>query len=446
MSSVGQVVIVGAGLAGATAAKTFREEGFDGRVFLVGSEAYPPYERPPLSKDYLRGETTQVDAYVEPEQYWADHEVELLTGVTAAWIDLGNGRLELAGERSIAFDRLLLATGATPNTLTVPGSELDGVVTLRRFEDADTIRTRAGQADRILVVGGGWIASEVAASLRTLGHDVTVAVRGRRPLEGSLGPQIAQIYRSLHHDHDVTLLPETEIVALDGDGREAVRRARTTSGAWLDTELVVVAIGVTPRTDLARAAGLTVTNGIVVDGRLATSDPRVFAVGDAALVPHVDFGRSLRVEHWGTALAQGAHAARTMLGDGRPYDGLPYYFSDQYDTGMEFWGDPTLAGEMVLRGDPDARSFTAFWHNQGYVSAVLNMHVHHHDHGHEEATGHAHTDHHEGVSAHAGGHVNPAAVERLIRSTVPTGVEALQDPDIPLEALVPVSAGDAGSG
>jgi 3-phenylpropionate/trans-cinnamate dioxygenase ferredoxin reductase subunit len=338
MSNPRRVVIVGTGLAGAAAARTLRKDGFDGQVVLVGAEHHPPYERPPLSKDYLRGESQESDAYVEPEQYWVEHDIDVRAGVAAHRIDLADARLELADGSAVGFDRLLLAPGAAPRTLAVPGSELAGVVTLRTFEDADAIRAVAGSAGRILVVGGGWVASEVAASLRALGYQVTVALRGRLPLQSALGPSVAQVYRGLHEDNDVTLLPNTRIVGFEGNG--TVRRAQTAAGTWLDTDLVVVAIGVDPRTDLAQDAGLAVADGIVVNVRMATSDPRVFAAGDAALVPHPTLARPMRVEHWGAAQAQGAHAARAMLGDATPYDALPYYFSDQYDTGMEFLGNP----------------------------------------------------------------------------------------------------------
>lgn len=447
MSGLKQVVIVGGGLAGATAARSLREEGFDGHVILLGDEHHPPYERPPLSKEYMRGESEQSAAFVESEHYWGDHEIELHTGVPASRIDLATARLELADSTSLPFDRLVLATGAAPRPLAIPGDDLEGVVKLRHFEDADRIRAMARKVRRILVVGGGWIASEVAASLRMLGHDVTMAMRGRRPLEGALGPHIGEVYRGLHEEHGVTVLPETEIITLDGHG--TVRRALTASGAWLDADLVVVAIGATPRVELARTAGLTVADGIVVDAHLQTSEPRVLAAGDAALVPHAGLGRSLRIEHWGAAAAQGAHAARTLLDGGGRYDELPYYFSDQYQTGMEFWGDPALPGDLVVRGDIETRSFTAFWHDADRISAVLSMHIHHHDHPHHAATGHrdTHTDHHHeqaSSAAHGNGHVDPVVVERLIRSTVPTKLEALRDPDVPLETL-PATRTEVGS-
>jgi 3-phenylpropionate/trans-cinnamate dioxygenase ferredoxin reductase subunit len=439
MSAVGRVVVAGAGLAGAAAARTLREDGFDGQVVLVGAEHHPPYERPPLSKDYLRGESQKSDAYVEPEQYWAQHDVELRTGMAARRIDLADARLELADGSAVGFDRLLLAPGAAPRTLAVPGGELDGIVTLRRFEDADLLRARAAAAERIVVVGGGWVAAEVAASLRMLGHQITVALRGRAPLEAALGADLAEVYRGLHEEHEVTLMPGARVVAFDGDS--AVRRAQTAAGTWLDADLVVVAIGVEPRTDLARAAGLAVADGIAVNAQLATSDPRVFAAGDAALVPHPTLANVLRVEHWGAALAQGTHAARAMLGDTTPYDALPYYFSDQYNTGMECWGDPSLPGEMAVRGELDTRSFTAFWHEEGRVRAVLNMHVHHHAHVHNDGAEHGAdqtTHHHDapGRDGHAGGHVDSAAVESLIRSGAPTRIGALKDPDVPVDALV----------
>jgi 3-phenylpropionate/trans-cinnamate dioxygenase ferredoxin reductase component len=412
-------------LAGAGAARTLRDTGFDGEVVLIGAESHAPYERPPLSKEYLRGESTRAGAVVEPEQYWAEHSVDLRTGVAAKRIDVAAGRLDLADGTSVAFDRLLVAPGAEPRPLPTPGSALDGVVTLRSFGDADSIRVQAADAAHVLVVGGGWIASEVAASLRQLGHSVTLAVRGRHPLERALGRQLGEVYRRLHIEHGVTVLTGTDVVALEGRGR--VRRARTAEGAWLDADLVVVAVGVDPRTDLARNAGLAVGDGIVVDERLATSDPRIFAAGDVSLAPYSVPGRTMRVEHWGTALAQGEHAARAMVGASAPFAGMPYYFSDQYDTGMEFWGNPVRPGELVVRGELDAHSFTAFWHEAGRVTAVLNMHVHHHAHdaGHDGG----HGDH------HGDGHVDPVVVEELIRASAPIEVGALRDPHIPLAAI-----------
>ena len=418
-------MIVGDGLAGASAARTLREEGYDGRITLVGAQPHPPYERPPLSKAYLRGERPGEDAYVEPAGFWAEQEIELLAGTVASRIDLAQGRLELAGGGRLPFDVLLLAPGAAPRTMDMPGAGLDGVLTLRNFEDADAIRTQAQTAERVLIVGGGWIGCEVAASLRVLGCDVTVALRGRLPLERQLGSEMASVYRELHQEHGVRFLPETRIMAFEGPG--SVRRARTVSGQWLDYELVVVAIGVVPRTELAAAAGLAVSDGLVVDGRLATSDPRVFAAGDIALAPHADLGRSLRIEHWATALAQGRHAARAMLGAGQSYNETPYLFSDQYETGMELFGDPDRQGELVVRGGPASYSFSAFWHQAGHVRTVLGMHVHH-AHGHPDA------------DAHGGGHLDPDTVGRLLRSPRPVPAAALADPHVPLEQLL-----DAGT-
>jgi 3-phenylpropionate/trans-cinnamate dioxygenase ferredoxin reductase subunit len=307
---------------------------------------------------------------------------------------------------------------------------------LRTLEEADTIRSRARQAGRVLVVGGGWIGCEVSASLRALGCDVTLALTGRLPLERTLGPEVATVYARMHTFGGVDLRTGTSIVAFDG--ADGLRRARTESGQWIDCELAVVAIGVRPRVELAAAAGLRVEDGIVVEGSLATSDPRVFAAGDVALAPSPLLGRSIRVEHWGTALAQGRHAARSMLGGASPYDEIPYVFSDQYDSGMEFWGDPAHPGEFITRGEPAGRDFTAFWCQNGRVSAVLNMHIHHghgdHDHGDHD---HGDHDHHDrpAASMHAGGHIDPADVERLLRSGHTIDMAALRNPAVPLDAL-----------
>ncbi|WP_448072941.1 NAD(P)/FAD-dependent oxidoreductase [Georgenia yuyongxinii] len=419
-----EVVIVGGGLAGASAASALRAEGFDGVVTLVGSESHPPYERPPLSKSYLRGESDRPEAYVTPEEWWARHGVEVRTGVRVRRIDRVGRSVELADGTSRRFDWLILAPGSRARTLRVPGGDLEGVRTLRTFEDADEIRARARDAEHVLVVGGGWIGSEVTASLRQLDVPVTLAVSAHRPLERALGERLAGLYDRLHRDHGAALLPRTRIVALEGDGR--VRAARTVAGDRIPADLVVVAIGAAPLVDLAQDAGLTVSDGVVVDGLLRTDDRTVLAAGDIARVPYPDLRRSLRVEHWGAARAQGEHAARTVVGARQPYAELPYFYSDQYETGMEFWGDPLRPGEVVVRGDPESLAFDMFWQEDGRVRAALNMHVHHH---HDHA---APDDHHD----HAGGHLDPAVVARLLRSPG-VDVGALGDPDVPLDAVVP---------
>ena len=324
--------IVGAGLAGAKAAETLREEGFDGRLVLLGAEEERPYERPPLSKEYLRGEAERAAASVHEAGFYAEHDIELRTGTAVTGLDAGAGELALVGGERLAYDRLLLATGAAPRRLSLPGAELDGVLELRTFADSDALRGRLDEGGRLVVIGAGWIGSEVAASARQRGMDVTVVAPEAEPLERVLGREVGGIYGDLHRDHGVELRMAASVAAFEGDGR--VERVRLHDGATIVCDAVVVGVGAAPRTALAEAAGLAVENGVLVDGRLETSVPGVFAAGDVANHLHPALGR-LRVEHWDNALHQGPAAARAMLGADEAYARTPYFFSDQYYLGME---------------------------------------------------------------------------------------------------------------
>ena len=364
--------IVGAGLAGAKAAETLREEGFDGRLVLLGAEPERPYERPPLSKDYLRGEAERAAAYVHEEGYYAEHDIELRAGERVTGLDAGRSELALEDGERLAYDRLLLSTGAEPRRLSVPGAELDGVHLLRTFADSDAIRARLDAGGRLVVIGAGWIGSEVAASARQRGMEVTVIAPEAVPLERVLGPEVGAVYRDLHRDHGVEMRMEAGVASFEGDGR--VERVRTQDGATIDCDAVVVGAGAAPRTELAEAAGLAVENGVLVDGRLETSVPGIFAAGDIANQLHPGLGR-LRVEHWDNALHQGPAAARAMLGAGEPYARTPYFFSDQYDVGMEYSGYAPGWDRVVFRGDPASREFIAFWLADGRVLAGMNVNV-----------------------------------------------------------------------
>ena len=365
-------VIVGAGLAGAKAAEALREEGFDGRVVLVGAEAERPYVRPPLSKGYLRGEYGREKAYVHPEAFYASQDIELRLGAAAEAIDPGAHELVLGSER-LRYDRLLLATGAEPRRLVVAGGDLDGVHHLRTFADADALRARLQDGARAVVVGAGWIGSEVAASARQRRVEVTLIEPLSVPLERVLGPEVGRVYRDLHRERGVDLRLGTGVVAFEGDGR--VERVRTSDGGAVDCDLVVVGVGVAPRVALAQAAGLAVGDGILVDAGLRTSAPDVFAAGDVAGAEHPFLGRRIRVEHWANAIDQGAAAARAMLGREVAYDRIPYFFSDQYDVGMEYAGHAAGWDEVVFRGDPAGREFIAFWLADGRVVAGMNVNV-----------------------------------------------------------------------
>jgi 3-phenylpropionate/trans-cinnamate dioxygenase ferredoxin reductase component len=398
-------VIVGAGLAGAKAAQTLREEGFDGRVVLVGSESDRPYERPPLSKDYLRGESGRDAAYAHEAGYYDEHDIELRTETTVARVDLGAKEVELEGGERIGYDRLLLTPGAEPRRLPVPGADLDGVLYLRVFGASDAIRERIEAGGPAVVIGAGWIGAEVAASARTKGLDVTLIEREDVPLTTSLGRELGEIYGAIHRDHGVDLITGAQVEALEGDGR--VERVRLAGGRTIDCAFAVVGVGVAPRTGLAEAAGLACDNGILTDQLLRTSAREVFAAGDAANAVHPFYCHRVRVEHWHNALEQGPAAARSMLGDGKPYDVIPYFFSDQYEVGMEYAGYAREWEEVVFRGDVEAREFIAFWLHGNRVVAGMNVNV-------WDVTD---------------------AIQALIRSRKTVDPAQLRDPDVPIESL-----------
>jgi 3-phenylpropionate/trans-cinnamate dioxygenase ferredoxin reductase subunit len=400
-------VIVGASLAGASAAAALRKEGFDGRVVLIGEETGRPYERPELSKTYLRGEAKK-DLHVHPAGYYAEHDIELMTGRSVDRVDVAR-REVLIGDERIGFDRLLLATGAAPRRLDLPGAELDGIVTLRTMRDADQIRQRAERASHVAVIGGGWIGSEVAASLRQLGHDVTLILPTANPLEKVLGPELGGMYRRAHEERGVRIVAGT--TATGFDGARHVTAVRTAAGDTIPADLVVVGVGAEPRVDLASNAGLDVGNGILVDERLETSVRGIFAAGDVANAMHPRYGRRVHVEHWDNAKRQGRAAAANMAGRRQAYDRIPYFYSDQYDIGMEYTGLASPDDEVVFRADRHGREFVAFWLRDGRVTAGMNVNV---------------------------WDVAPA-IERLIASGAEVDPRRLTDPQRPLEELAPAA-------
>lgn len=366
-------VIVGAGLAGARAAETLRSEGFDGRVVLLGTEPHRPYNRPPLSKGYLRGEAKPDEVWVHEAGFYGANDIELRLGRTAAALDTTDRIVELDDGDRLRYDRLLLATGAEPRRLEVPGADLAGVHYLRTIDDADALRERLDQGGRLTVIGAGWIGIEIAASARQAGMDVTVIAPDKLPLARILGDELGTIYRDLHVEHGVTFRLGESVVALEGDGR--VQRVRTDGGDAIDCDLVVAGIGVTPRTALAEAAGLAVDNGVLVDQHLQTSVAGIYAAGDIANAEHPFYGQRVRVEHWANAINQGPVAAHAMLGQPASFDKLPFFYSDQYDTGMEYSGYTRSWDKVVVRGDPATREFIAFWLQDGRVVAGMNMNI-----------------------------------------------------------------------
>jgi 3-phenylpropionate/trans-cinnamate dioxygenase ferredoxin reductase component len=401
-------VIVGASLTGARAAATLREEGFEGRVVLVGAETERPYERPPLSKDYLRGEAGRDRLYVHDEDFYGEQQIELRLGRSAETLDTACRELELEGGERLRYDRLLLATGAEPRRLSIPGSDLEGVLYLRSVEDSDALRERFRHSRSVVVVGAGWIGSEVAASARQRGLEVTVIDPTAVPLERVLGTEVGAVYRDIHTDHGVRMLLGTGVDAIEG--AQVVERVRTGDGHEVDCDLVVVGVGVEPRTRLASQAGLALDDGIAVDERLQTSAPGVFAAGDVANAHHPFYGDRIRVEHWANALNQGPAAARNMLGKSAAYERLPYFFSDQYDVGMEYTGYARRWDRVVFRGDPASREFIAFWLVRDQVVAGMNVNV-------WDVT-------------------DP--IRRLIGARVAVDERRLADPDVPLEELAPL--------
>jgi 3-phenylpropionate/trans-cinnamate dioxygenase ferredoxin reductase component len=373
MTSDQTYVVVGASLTGAKAAETLRAEGFDGRLVLIGAEHERPYERPPLSKDYLRGEAGRETIYVHDEGFYAEHDIEVQFGCRATSLDTTKNELALDDGERLRYDRLLLATGSEPRRLQIPGSELDGVLYLRSVEDSDALRERLDRGGTVVVIGAGWIGSEVAASARQRGLEVTVLEPMGVPLQRVLGDEVGGIYRDIHTDHGVQMLLGTAVEALEGT--TSVQRVRTSDGRALECDFVVVGVGAQPCVELAARAGIAVDNGILVDEHLQTSVPGVFAAGDVANALHPFYRERVRVEHWANALHQGPVAARTMLGRSDVYDRLPYFYSDQYEVGMEYSGLARGWDRVVLRGDPSSREFIAFWMSGTRVLAGMNVNV-----------------------------------------------------------------------
>jgi 3-phenylpropionate/trans-cinnamate dioxygenase ferredoxin reductase subunit len=370
------IVIAGAGLAGAKAAETLRDEGFDGPVVLIGDENERPYERPPLSKDYLTGKAERESIYVHPQDWYREHDVELRLGAAVTGIDRERHEVTLADGSRVGYGKLLLATGSSPRRLPVPGAGLPGVHYLRTVGDSDQIRQAFTGAERVVVIGAGWIGLEAAAAARTAGAEVAIVEMAELPLLRVLGREVAQVFADLHRDNGVDLRMGAGVAEITGtSGR--VSGVRLSDGTHLPADAVVVGVGITPNTQLAEAAGLDVGNGIQVDASLRTSDPDIYAAGDVACAYHPLLKASIRVEHWSNARNQPQAAARAMLGQQVAYDRLPYFYTDQYDLGMEYSGyvAPGEYDEVVFRGDRQGREFVAFWLRDGRVLAGMNVNV-----------------------------------------------------------------------
>ncbi|MFJ6545086.1 NAD(P)/FAD-dependent oxidoreductase [Streptomyces sp. NPDC091385] len=413
-------VIVGGGLAGAKAAETLRMEGFTGRVILICDERDHPYERPPLSKGYLLGKEERESVFAHEPAWYARHDIELHLGQTVDAVDRAAKTVRFGDDGTLVrYDKLLLVTGAEPRRLEVPGTSLAGVHHLRRLSHAERLKGVLAALGRdnghLVIAGAGWIGLEVAAAAREYGAEVTVIEPEPTPLHGVLGPELGNLFEELHREHGVRFhfgVRLTEIVGQDG----VVLAARTDDGEEHPAHDVLAAIGAAPRTALAEAAGLEIADrslggGIAVDEHLRTSDPDIYAAGDVASFPLPLFGTRLRVEHWANALNGGPAAARAMLGRDTVYDRLPYFFSDQYDLGMEYsgWAPPGSYDHVVIRGDAGKREFIAFWVSEGRVLAGMNVNV-------WDVT---------------------EPIQRLVRSRAVVDTEALADPHVPLAELVP---------
>jgi 3-phenylpropionate/trans-cinnamate dioxygenase ferredoxin reductase component len=406
MPSAQTFVIVGASLAGAKAAETLRSEGFDGRVVLLGEEPVRPYERPPLSKAYLRGEADFDVAAVHPADYYDTHGIDLRLSTVVDAVDPAASEVQLESGERLVYDRLLLATGAAPRRLSVPGADLGGVLYLRSVADADILHGALTSSVPVVVIGAGWIGAEVAASARQLGADVAVVEMASVPLERVLGTEVGGIFRDLHAEHGVRLHFGVGIDSIAGAA--GVEEVRLSDGTVIPAGVVVVGVGVTPRIELAEAAGLALDNGVVTDEHLAASVAGIYAAGDVANVFYPTYGAHIRLEHWSAALNQGPVAAKNMLGISEPYDKTPYFFSDQYDFGMEYRGWAPAFDRVVFRGDVAGREFIAFWLRQDTVLAGMNVNVW--DQG--------------------------ETIERLIRSGLTVDTTKLGDPAVDLASLI----------
>ncbi|MFL6100808.1 MAG: NAD(P)/FAD-dependent oxidoreductase [Actinomycetales bacterium] len=374
MSDPTSYVVVGGGLAGAKAAEAIRAADADGTVTIVGAERRRPYERPDLSKAVLLGKKSADELYVHDEGWYGEHSVELLLGQRATAIDRDQRRVTLADGRDLSYDRLLLATGASPRRLNLPGADLPGVQYLRTAEDNQALAAALSGGSSVVVVGAGWIGLEVAAAAREQGLDVTVVEPQPTALYGVMGQEVGEIWAQLHRDHGVDVRTGVQAIAIREEGGRA-RGVVLDNGQVVSGDLVVVGVGAAPNLELAEAAGLVNGGGVPVDTRLRTRDPNIWAAGDIALAENTWAGRSLRVEHWANAKNQGAFAGRSMTGSEDEWSDPPYFYTDQYDAGMEYWGwaDPRV-DTVVLRGRPADGSYVAAWLSQdGNVDAAMHV-------------------------------------------------------------------------
>lgn len=376
MASSTTFVIIGGGLAGAKAVEALRDNAFDGRIILFADETYLPYERPPLSKEYLAGKSSLADFTVQNSQWYNDHTVDLRLESRVTALDAGAHSVGLVDGITVAYDKLLLATGSASRRPPIPGSDAAGVHYLRNYDDADALNSALAEGDSLAVMGAGWIGLEVAAAARQRGLDVTVVETARQPLMAALGETVGEVFATLHRDHGVDLRLEAQVEEITADAGVATG-LRMRDGSTAAAAAVLVAVGAKPNVELAAQAGLSMGDGgVLVDASLRTSDPDVYAVGDIAAAEHPLFGERIRTEHWANALKQPAVAVAGMLGRPGEYAELPYFFTDQYDLGMEYVGYAPHFDRVVFRGDVAGREFVAFWlDGANRVLAGMNVNV-----------------------------------------------------------------------
>ena len=411
--AVENIAIVGGGLAGATAAKTLRVEGFEGPVTLLAEEAQAPYLRPPLSKEYLLGKDGEDALPVVPQGWYEENDVDLQLGAPVTGLDTAARTVTLGDGSRLPYSALLLATGARPRSIPLPGSSLDGVMTFRTLDDSRRLRDALSAGGRnVVMVGSGWIGMELAAAANSYGNSVTLLGLEQVPLAAAIGPELGAFFRSLHESRGVRFRLPASAAAITGvDGR--VTGVRTDAGEILAADLVVIAVGVVPETSLAAAAGIALDNGILTDASLRTSAPAVFAAGDVANALHPFTGGHHRSEHWSNALNGGKVAGRAMLGREAVLDTIPYFYTDQYDVSMEYSGFPSLVeGPPVLRGSLERQEFLAFWQREGCVVAGMNVNWPRSDKPQK-------------------------AIKALITARASVSPDSLADPDVPLEQLLP---------
>jgi 3-phenylpropionate/trans-cinnamate dioxygenase ferredoxin reductase subunit len=376
MASSTTFVIIGGGLAGAKAVEALRVNDFDGQIMLFADEKQLPYERPPLSKEYLAGKKSLADFTVHDAQWYDDHHIEVRLDSPVSALNVDGHTVGLADGTAVSYDKLLLATGSASRRPPIPGSDADGVHYLRSYDDAAALNSALVEGTSLAVVGAGWIGLEVAAAARQRNVGVTVVEAAKQPLLAALGETVGEVFATLHREHGVDLRLEAQVEEITVASGVATG-LRLRDGATVAADAVLVAVGAKPNIDLAEQAGLSMGDGgVLVDASLRTSDPDIYAVGDIAAAEHPLFGGRIRTEHWANALKQPAVAAAGMLGKPGEYAELPYFFTDQYDLGMEYVGHAPHFNRVVFRGDVAGREFVAFWlDDANRVLAGMNVNI-----------------------------------------------------------------------